>query len=231
MDLELRRGPDRDRRARTSSTIRRTRKPRTFLIAALPVSLRYDGSNDLLDPTKGFRLGGRISPEISAQGGNSPTAESRSTRAPIIRCPSSVVVAGRVRLGTIIGASRSIHRSVATLLFRRRRIGSRIWLSGARTARRVRRPDRRSRPGRVRARGTRSAQSLRRQFRDRPVPRWRHFVVRRDRPDFSKWQFGAGIGVRYYSSFGPIRVDVGTPLNPRSGDAPVAVVVSLGQAF
>ena len=42
---------------------------------------------------------------------------------------------------------------------------------------------------------------------------------------------GAGIGVRYYSSFGPIRVDVGTPLNPRSGDARVAVVVSLGQAF
>ena len=30
---------------------------------------------------------------------------------------------------------------------------------------------------------------------------------------------------------GPIRIDVGTPLNPRSGDAPIAVVVSLGQAF
>jgi translocation and assembly module TamA len=50
-------------------------------------------------------------------------------------------------------------------------------------------------------------------------------------PKVGKWQFGAGIGARYYSSFGPIRVDVGTPLNPRSGDAPIAVVVSLGQAF
>ena len=50
-------------------------------------------------------------------------------------------------------------------------------------------------------------------------------------PDFRKWQIGAGIGARYYSSFGPIRVDVGTPLNPRSGDARLAVVVSLGQAF
>jgi translocation and assembly module TamA len=37
--------------------------------------------------------------------------------------------------------------------------------------------------------------------------------------------------VRYYSSFGPIRVDVGTPLNPQSDDSRVAVVVSLGQAF
>jgi translocation and assembly module TamA len=50
-------------------------------------------------------------------------------------------------------------------------------------------------------------------------------------PDFGDWQFGAGIGVRYYSSFGPIRVDVGTPLNPQSDDSRVAVVVSLGQAF
>jgi translocation and assembly module TamA len=50
-------------------------------------------------------------------------------------------------------------------------------------------------------------------------------------PDFTSWQFGAGIGLRYYSSFGPIRVDVGTPLNHRSGHAPVAVAVSLGQAF
>ena len=37
--------------------------------------------------------------------------------------------------------------------------------------------------------------------------------------------------MRYYSSFGPIRIDVGTPLNPRKGDGPVAVTVSLGQAF
>ena len=45
------------------------------------------------------------------------------------------------------------------------------------------------------------------------------------------WQFGAGIGARYYSSFGPIRIDVGTPLNPQKGDSRVAVTVSLGQAF
>ena len=50
-------------------------------------------------------------------------------------------------------------------------------------------------------------------------------------PDFGDWQFGAGIGVRYYSSFRPIRIDVGTPLNPKSDDSRVAVVVSLGQAF
>ena len=42
---------------------------------------------------------------------------------------------------------------------------------------------------------------------------------------------GAGLGVRYYTSFGPIRVDVGTPINRRAGDSRIAVYVSLGQAF
>ena len=50
-------------------------------------------------------------------------------------------------------------------------------------------------------------------------------------PDFSSWKFAAGLGVRYYSSFGPIRIDVGVPLNREKGDGPFAVTVSLGQAF
>ena len=50
-------------------------------------------------------------------------------------------------------------------------------------------------------------------------------------PRFTGFRYGAGIGARYYTSFGPIRVDVGTPLTPKKGDARVAVYVSLGQAF
>jgi len=51
------------------------------------------------------------------------------------------------------------------------------------------------------------------------------------RPDFRHWRTAAGLGVRYYSLFGPIRVDVGVPLNRQTGDGPFAVTVSLGQAF
>ena len=50
-------------------------------------------------------------------------------------------------------------------------------------------------------------------------------------PDFKNWRLAAGLGVRYYSLFGPIRIDVGVPLNRQKGDGPVAVTVSLGQAF
>ncbi|HET8727365.1 MAG TPA: autotransporter assembly complex family protein [Alphaproteobacteria bacterium] len=51
-------------------------------------------------------------------------------------------------------------------------------------------------------------------------------------PDFSEdLQFAAGIGARYYTGFGPIRVDVAVPLNKREDDSAFALYVSIGQAF
>jgi translocation and assembly module TamA len=44
-------------------------------------------------------------------------------------------------------------------------------------------------------------------------------------------RFGAGIGGRFYTNFGPMRIDVATPLNPRPGDGKVALYISIGQAF
>jgi translocation and assembly module TamA len=42
---------------------------------------------------------------------------------------------------------------------------------------------------------------------------------------------GAGMGLRYFTSFGPLRLDIGTPVNPAPGDAPIQLYISLGQAF
>jgi len=39
------------------------------------------------------------------------------------------------------------------------------------------------------------------------------------------------LGLRYYTAFGPLRLDLATPLRKRSGDSPVQVYISLGQAF
>ena len=50
-------------------------------------------------------------------------------------------------------------------------------------------------------------------------------------PKFSDLRYGAGIGARYYTNFGPLRVDVATPLGRRPGEPKVAVYVSIGQAF
>lgn len=49
--------------------------------------------------------------------------------------------------------------------------------------------------------------------------------------DFSDARYGAGIGVRYTTPAGPIRLDVATPLNPTDFDDPVQIYISIGQAF
>ncbi len=52
-------------------------------------------------------------------------------------------------------------------------------------------------------------------------------------PNFSQMtpRIGTGVGVRYYTDFGPIRLDVGIPLNKRDGDSAFGLYVSIGQAF
>jgi translocation and assembly module TamA len=51
-------------------------------------------------------------------------------------------------------------------------------------------------------------------------------------PDFDETlQFGAGLGFRYYTDFGPVRFDLATPLNPRDRDPVIQFYISIGQAF
>ena len=46
-----------------------------------------------------------------------------------------------------------------------------------------------------------------------------------------KMLFGPGIGLRYYTSFGPVRLDIATPAIRRSGDSWAQLYISIGQAF
>jgi translocation and assembly module TamA len=50
-------------------------------------------------------------------------------------------------------------------------------------------------------------------------------------PDFSQIREGAGIGVRYNLGFGPIRLDIATPVDRQHGDPVVQLYVSIGQSF
>ena len=207
-----------------------TKETKTFLIAALPLSVAYDGSNDLLDPTRGFRLSLHLSPEISAKGISFAYARAQIDGSAYYPIGSNTVLAGRVRFGKILGADAP---SIAP--------SRRFYAGGGSSVRgygyqRVGPIDFENDPV---GGSTLSEFSLEARFRLKAfggnfglVPFFDGGQLTNDAvPGFSDWQFGAGIGVRYYSTFGPIRIDIGTPINPRHGDGPIAVAVSLGQAF
>ncbi|MEF2073869.1 autotransporter assembly complex protein TamA [Consotaella aegiceratis] len=50
-------------------------------------------------------------------------------------------------------------------------------------------------------------------------------------PDFSEMKIGVGVGARYLTSFGPIRIDVGMPLDQGPHDDSFAIYAGIGQAF
>lgn len=50
-------------------------------------------------------------------------------------------------------------------------------------------------------------------------------------PDFSDVRVGAGIGLRYATPFGPLRLDVAVPLNPYEGGSKFGIYAGIGQAF
>jgi translocation and assembly module TamA len=213
-------------------TIEATGEPRrrTFFIGALPASLGLDESDDLLNPTKGFRLLGRVSPEISFQGGSFPYVRAQFDASAYHPVSDSVVAAGRIRLGSILGAQRD---DVAP--------SRRFYAGGGGSVRgygyqRLGPRDIDGDPI-----GGRSLAEFSLEARIRLKAFGGNFGIvpfvdggtlsTEAMPDFKDWQIGVGIGARYYSSFGPIRIDVGTPLNPQKDDGRIAVVVSLGQAF
>ena len=213
-------------------TIEATGEPRrrTFFIAALPGSLGLDESDDLLDPTRGFRLLGRLSPELSFQGGTFPYARAQIDGSAYHPVSDTVVAAGRIRLGSILGADRS---DIAP--------SRRFYSGGGGSVRgygyqRIGPRDIDNDPigGRSLAEFSLEARIKVKAFGGDfgVVPFIDGGTLSTDAmPDFKDWQIGVGLGARYYSTFGPIRIDIGTPLNRQQGDGRIAVVVGLGQAF
>ena len=203
---------------------------RTFFIAAAPLTLGYDGSNSLLDPSHGFRLSGWISPEYSGHGGSLVYARSQIDASAYHPVSDGIVLAGRVRLGTIVGANNF---DIAP--------SRRFYSGGGGSVRgygyqQLGPKDVDGDPigGRGLAEFALEARIRLKQFGGNFgfVPFFDGGSLSTEvLPDFKNWRFGAGAGVRYYSSFGPIRIDLGFPLNRQKGDGPFAVTVSLGQAF
>jgi translocation and assembly module TamA len=203
---------------------------RTFFIAAVPLSLGYDGSDSLLDPTHGFRLSGSVSPEYSGHGQRLTYVRSQIDASAYRPVADNIVLAGRIRLGTIIGAS-SFDLAPSR----------RFYSGGGGSVRGYGYQQLGPKDAVGDPEGGRGLAEFALEGRIRLKQFGGNFgivpffdggsLTTKALPGSGKWRFAVGAGVRYYSSFGPIRIDLGVPLNRQQGDGPVAVTVSLGQAF
>ncbi|MDT0508792.1 BamA/TamA family outer membrane protein [Novosphingobium sp. MMS21-SN21R] len=216
---------------RDASAIRAGEPRTTYFIGALPMRIAYDGSDSLLDPNRGFRIGLRASPEISVQNGTKSSYGKLQFDASYYQpFGEKLVVASRVRLGTIIGTgidniapSRRFYAGGGGSVrgYGYQQIGPRDNLnepSGGRALSEF------SLEARVKTGLLGGAVSVV-PFVDAGA------VDTTTTPRLADLKVGVGVGIRYQTNFGPIRIDVGTPLNPAKGDSRIGVYVALGQAF
>ncbi|MEG9861230.1 MAG: autotransporter assembly complex family protein [Parvularculales bacterium] len=203
-------------------------------LIGVPLSLRWDYSDDLLDPRRGWRLSIRATPYIRVGSLNV------SERTLFVRSSASgsfyvspnfledFTWANRIAVGSI-GANSldDLPRSL------------RFYTGGDGSVRGYER----QRAGRidknVQPTGGRSFSEISSEVRYY-VSDAIGFVAFIDGgnsyesivPDDTKVFWGTGVGMRYNSRVGPIRLDIATPLDRRKDiDSQVQIYVSLGQAF
>lgn len=213
-----------DERSWDDALGRKDRK--TYYVGGVTGQLGLDLSDDLLDPTKGFRVSALVQPEGAARGGFHPYVRARLDASGYFPVNDSLVLAGRVRLGTIQGAERDdIPPS------------RRLYAGGGGSVRGFAYqklgpldPEGDPRGGRSLNEGS---AEVRYKFGDFGVV---GFVDAGQAysdtlPRFSDLRVGAGIGARYYTNFGPLRIDLATPVDRRPGEGRFNLYVSIGQAF
>ena len=203
---------------------------RKFLIGGLFGSVTLDESDDLLDPTKGYRATLFLAPEASRSEGSESYYLRTQADASTYKSVGPAVLAGRVRAATIVGAPLD---AIAP--------SRRLYAGGGGSVRGYGFQGVGPRNDRGEATGGASLVEFSLEARIKTplmggaielVPFFDAGTVGQEStPDFDFVRYGAGIGLRYKTSFGPIRIDVATPLNPSQFDSSVVVYVGLGQAF
>jgi translocation and assembly module TamA len=216
----------------------------TYFIGSLTGQIGLDTSDDLLNPTRGFRLEALVQPEGSLDGGLTPYVRAIFDGSAYAPVGENIVLAGRMRAGSIIGAdrvdiapSRRLYAGGGGSVrgFGFQQLGPKEPIPNSNFD--PDDPEETADPFVLTPIGGRSvvegSAEVRYRFGDYGVVAFVDAgqVYRDTAPAFSDIRFGVGLGARVYTSFGPIRVDVATPVNRRSGEGRLNVYVSIGQAF
>lgn len=203
---------------------------RDYTLLSLPMTLKFDSSNSLLDPTEGIRAAATLTP-------TQPLAGFQSNAFVMMQLSGSVYA-------DLDGAGRSVLalRGAIVAIEGAGRFDlppdKRAYAGGSATVRGYKFQSIGPRFADDQPQGGRSMSAAGMEFRQRIVGDWGAvaFVdggeVAANTPLFTGgWHWGAGVGVRYYTAFGPIRVDAALPLNPQPGSGSFELYIGLGQAF
>ena len=211
---------------------------RKYRLVGVPLMLRYDGSNSLLNPTKGMRFQILVQPYTGTESGLIHFVRNEALGSVYFPLDQrhNFVFAARTRIGGIFGESRD-----------RLPADKRFYAGGGNSIRGYRYQF----VGPVVAQlqsdgsinqvpvGGRSVFEVGAEMRVKVTQKIGLVpfieggnVFDRSYPDFSKkLRWGAGLGLRYYTDFAPIRFDFAVPLNRRDVDSRYQIYISIGQAF
>jgi translocation and assembly module TamA len=197
-----------------------------YFIGGLIGQIGYDRSNSLLDPTRGFRLLARVNPEASLRNGADFYIRNLIEGSVYYPVGESFVLAGRARFGSIFGIPRD---SLAP--------SRRLYAGGGGSVRGFGFQELGPRDAANVPLGGRSLSEFavegRYRFGNYGIVAFVDAgqVSEAQYPDFSDMRFGVGVGGRVYTNFGPVRLDVATPIGRRPGESLINIYVSIGQAF
>ena len=196
------------------------------VLVSLPLALRLDTTDDLLDPTRGYRVALTAEPfSVDRTFLRSELAASTSYEG---FGGGDLVLAARTRLGSVVGeALLDVPND------------KRFYSGGGGSVRGFSFQGIGPRAGDGDPLGGRSLFEIGVEARVRItdeiglVPFIEGGQVFEDAfPAFDEeLRFGAGLGLRYYTDFGPLRLDVAVPIDKREEDDDFQFYVSIGQAF
>ncbi|WP_019960842.1 autotransporter assembly complex protein TamA [Woodsholea maritima] len=200
---------------------------RDFLSLELPLSALYDTRDNPLNPDDGWNIGLLVTPVITTGGAGSGYVRFDTRAASYWPLSDRVLAAARVRFGTIVGTSSfSIPAD------------HRFFAGGGGSARGYAYQELSPKNAEGVPIGGRSVVEFNTELRWHLREKWGvvAFVDAATTgddttPDMGELRYGIGMGLRYYLSFAPIRVDVAMPVDKRDGEDPFQVYFSLGQAF
>jgi translocation and assembly module TamA len=199
-----------------------------FSLLGFVTGLRYDGTTSLLDPTSGVRASITATPFWSVRDGTTFT-RLLATGSTYLDLTGDArgVLALRGALGATIGATRDEIP-----------LDKRFYAGGGGSVRGYTFQSIGPRDAGNRPLGGASLLELSVEWRQRISGPWGAVafldagsVGEESHPGNGDLRVGVGAGLRYATAIGPIRVDIGVPLNRQRGDSAYALYVGIGQAF